>query len=824
MKALMKLVQHLPDGSDSTSQEQLIEIRNQLLDKSLTLILIFIIPALVFSFLRAETTGWQPVMCFHIFIAVLLVVCIGLKRRLALQYRIWLILGSLFLSGIGGLITYGLIGAGVLILATVCLAFTIFSGLRTGLISVITSILIIIATAIAVQMEVITYSFDFNVYARDISSWGTILLGFIIFVGFLTLITGMLNHNLIELVNISNQRSHDLTNRTNQLIKNQLVLLELAREEFTDLSAAFNKIVRADAEQLSVERVSIWFFNQAHNEIICKALYQDGKTSNEVTTLSAKNYPRYFEALSHKGFIMANDACNNPYTSEFAKDYLIPLGIKSMMDIPIHFKGEIIGIVCHEQIGSLREWSLEDEDFAKSISDMCALAMAEFENKKTEQKLSYQASHDVLTGLVNRREFESRAEHLIQESRNHNSEHALCFMDLDQFKVVNDTCGHIAGDELLHQLSSVLSLTIRQQDTLARLGGDEFGVLIENCSLENAQQIASKLLQAIQGYQFLWEGNAFKVGASIGLVSLTSSTNNLTQLLKDADAACYMAKDKGRNRIHVYHVDDAEIAQRHGEIQWVAKINEAIDKDRFCLYAQAIVSLDNSEETHYELLIRMMDENMDIVPPGYFLPAAERYNLITTLDRWVITNAFDLLLKNPEFLNNINFISINISGPSLADTEFLAFVSDKFKTTKLQSDKICFEITETAAISNLNTASVFISSMKELGCQFALDDFGSGLSSFGYLKSLPVDYLKIDGMFVKDIVQDKIDRAMVKSINEIGHVMGMKTIAEFVENDIIRGMLQEIGVNYVQGYGVDKPQLFNNLIKASNNIVNVKFE
>jgi diguanylate cyclase (GGDEF)-like protein/PAS domain S-box-containing protein len=440
------------------------------------------------------------------------------------------------------------------------------------------------------------------------------------------------------------------------------------------------------------------------------------------------------------------------------------------------------------------------------------------ERKQANEQLSYQASHDALTGLVNRAEFERRTERLLTTVKQDKGVHALCFMDLDQFKVVNDTCGHVAGDEMLHQLGSVLSNAVRHRDTLARIGGDEFGVLMEHCSLDDAQRVASALLTAIQDYQFSWEGRSFKVGVSIGLVPLTEMTINLTQLLKDADAACYMAKDKGRNRIHVFHAEDKDIVQRHGEMQWVTRLNKAFEEDQFCLYAQAIVSFDDAAESHYELLIRMIDEQNKTIPPGSFLPAAERYNLITQLDRWVITHAFQLLIEHPLFLKQINFISINISGSSLADPEFLDFVYQKFMETKLLPEKICFEITETAAISNLKMASSFISLMKELGCQFALDDFGSGLSSFGYLKNLHVDFLKIDGMFVKDIVDDKIDHAMVKSINEIGHVMGMKTIAEFVENDVIRGMLKEIGVNYVQGYGVGRPQPFDELLRRSDNV------
>lgn len=446
------------------------------------------------------------------------------------------------------------------------------------------------------------------------------------------------------------------------------------------------------------------------------------------------------------------------------------------------------------------------------------------DSKLVEERLSYQASHDALTGLINRREFEKRAERLLSTIKQDKSEHALCFMDLDQFKIVNDTCGHTAGDELLRQLGSVLANTVRYRDTLARLGGDEFGVLMEHCSLDDAHRVAASLQKTVQNFKFTWQEHDFKIGVSIGLVPVTSDTTNLTELMKQADAACYMAKDQGRNRIHIYHPEDTDLAKRHGEMQWVERLNQALEDDLFCLYAQPIVSINGSDDTgiHYELLIRMKDENGDIILPDEFLPAAERYNLITKIDCWVIEHAIDLLANDPVFLKKINFCSVNLSGQSLTNPDILKFITNQVIESEIQCEKICFEITETAAISNLNGATKFISTLKRLGCQFALDDFGSGLSSFAYLKNLAVDYLKIDGMFVKDIVDDPIDYAMVKSINEIGQMMGMQTIAECVENDAIKGMLEKIGVNYVQGNGIGKPQPFDALLCRSSNVVDIK--
>ena len=461
-----------------------------------------------------------------------------------------------------------------------------------------------------------------------------------------------------------------------------------------------------------------------------------------------------------------------------------------------------------------------DED--KKVDRLLGITQDITESKKSEEQLSYQASHDTLTGLVNRREFERRVERLFSTIKQDKGEHALCYMDLDQFKVVNDTCGHTAGDELLFQLSTVLSNTVRHRDTLARLGGDEFGVLMEHCSLDDAHRVATTLLKAIQDYHFVWEGHSFKVGVSMGLVPITQATINITELLKDADAACYMAKDTGRNRIHVYHAEDEEITKRHGEMQWVEQINQALEQNRFCLYAQVIEPLDEHDGKHYELLIRMLDEKGTAIPPGAFLPAAERYNLISKIDGWVIEKSFSLLTDNHHFLQQINFCAINLSGQSLTDPNILDLIISKLKNSELPGNKICFEITETSAISNLISATKFISTLKELGCRFALDDFGSGLSSFAYLKNLPVDYLKIDGMFVKDIVHDPIDHSMVKSINEVGHVMGMQTIAEFVENDMIKGMLKEIGVDYAQGYGIGKPQPFEELLEQAHHVPDSK--
>ena len=314
------------------------------------------------------------------------------------------------------------------------------------------------------------------------------------------------------------------------------------------------------------------------------------------------------------------------------------------------------------------------------------------ERKQVEENLSYMASHDDLTGLYNRHEFEKRAQRLISSIKHEGEEHALCFLDLDQFKVVNDSCGHTAGDELLRQLSSTLKKLVRRNDTLARLGGDEFGVLMANCSLSQANRTANKLLKRVEDFQFSWENQQFRIGVSIGLVGITKSTDNFTEMLKQADAACYMAKDLGRNRIHVYRQDDAELAHRHGEMQWITRINQALKEDRFTLYAQKIKSLGNETAKHYEILIRMVDTDGTIVPPGAYLPAAERYDIIDKIDSWVINNVFTLMTSQRKFVEQVNFISINLSGQSITNLDFLNTVTDKIINSKIDPNKICLKL------------------------------------------------------------------------------------------------------------------------------------
>jgi diguanylate cyclase (GGDEF)-like protein/PAS domain S-box-containing protein len=436
------------------------------------------------------------------------------------------------------------------------------------------------------------------------------------------------------------------------------------------------------------------------------------------------------------------------------------------------------------------------------------------EARAMARKMDYLATHDPLTGLVNRREFERRLQHAIEGARLDGGEHALCYLDLDQFKVVNDTCGHIAGDELLRQLTVLLKRRMRQSDTLARLGGDEFGVLLEHCRAEQALRLAAELRGAVQEFRFVWDDKTFAVGVSIGLVTIDAHAGGIGAVLSAADSACYMAKEGGRNRVHMYQPNDTELARRQGEMQWVARIHRALDESRLELACQRIVPVAGAGAAglHLEVLVRMRDEQGRSVPPGAFLPAAERYNLMPTVDRWIVGATLDTLAAHREVLDQIEMCSINLSGNSVGEEDFLRFISERLQASGIPAHKICFEITETAAVANLSRALAFIGALREQGCRFALDDFGSGMSSFAYLKTLPVDFLKIDGNFVRDMPHDPVDHAMVEAINQVGHVMGILTIAEFVENERIFAALGSIGVDFAQGIGIAAPEPLRDLL------------
>lgn len=703
---------------------------------------------------------------------------------------------------------------------------------------------------------------------------------------------------------------------------------------------SFKTITEEAAATLNIARASIWMFSETRDSIVSVDLYEKiNNCHSEGGQLFKKDCPAYFKALNHGRFVNADNAIADPRTSEFSLDYLKPHGITSLLDSPIIFNGELIGVICLEHIGGVRIWSEEEITYVSSLADLVSHSLqaqkrrqvekALFESeqryrslvenipelvyktdvdgfilyaskmletltgnkphevigkhisnlvysptneldellselkhegyvknrqlaflkkdgskwwgeisahltkdddgnylsidgvlrdvsreKLAQEKLAYQAKHDSLTGLINRREFEKRVNVILNELntiREPSLSHVMCFLDLDQFKVINDTFGHAAGDQLLSSLGELIQSSTRDVDTVSRLGGDEFGLILYKCSLSQAHRIANQLLELIINHQFYWQNNVFKIGASIGLVQITQDSTDFTELFRQADTACYVAKDNGRNRIHTYFPDDLEIAEKQTQMRWVNKINQALQEERFCLFAQEIFPLTIDKKCHVELLIRMIDEDGKIIAPAMFLPAAERYDLIEKIDMWVIQSACTFMSNHESLCEYVSLFSINISGPTLSNRENFEKIVGIFNATNVPPSRVCFEITETVAVSNLNTAIKFMEKLKKLGFKFALDDFGSGVSSFGYLKSLPVDYLKIDGIFVKDILDDPIDHTMVRSFNEIAHIMGMKTIAEFVENQEIKNQLIDLNIDFVQGYGLGKPMPLSEL-------------
>ncbi len=432
------------------------------------------------------------------------------------------------------------------------------------------------------------------------------------------------------------------------------------------------------------------------------------------------------------------------------------------------------------------------------------------------RQLAYQATHDPLTGLINRREFEIRVERAIAHARAQAATHALLYLDLDQFKIVNDTCGHAAGDELLQQLAQILLSTVRHRDTLSRLGGDEFGMLLENCPLDKAVEIANNLLKSIEGYQFTWSESTFTLGISIGIVPIDRSTTDIASAMSAADSACYIAKESGRNQVQIAHMGDRRLQERHGEMQWVARLNAALEQDRFVLYYQPVIPCAKKTpgRKHLEILVRLIDHDGTIISPVSFLPAAEKYNLVTNIDRRVIEHSFKWLAENSGGNNQTITLSVNLSGQAIGSPDMLKFILDMAEATGAPPEQVIFEVTETAAIANITAATSFMLTLRGCGFRFALDDFGSGLSSFTYLKKLPVNFLKIDGVFVRDIQSDPVDYAMVKSISELGHLLGKETIAKFVETIELSDELRKMGIDYVQGHAFGRPQPLNNFVQS----------
>jgi len=425
------------------------------------------------------------------------------------------------------------------------------------------------------------------------------------------------------------------------------------------------------------------------------------------------------------------------------------------------------------------------------------------EKKEIDRERETQARTDALTGLLNRREFELKVSQTLELYSE--SSHALCVMDLDRFKIVNDTAGHAAGDELLRQVTHLIQETLRRTDLFARIGGDEFALFLSNIRVRDAEKICEEIIKAVREYQFYWEKNTFRIGISIGVVEISPGISNYNHLYHAADTACYLAKHEGRDRYRLVQLDDESLNQTSSQTRWATRINHALEHDEFILYGQDICPTDDAfgESKHKEVLIRLKDpESDDIIPPGAFIPAAERYNLMPQIDEWVVRKVLSIMQDT----DSANRFTLNLSGQSIGDDKFIARVLELIKTTPVNTNHLCFEITETSAIANLENAKTFLNHLQGLGCLTALDDFGSGLSSFGYLRNLPIDYIKIDGLFIKQISQDETSRVMVEAIHSIGRTMNLKTIAEFVESEEILEVVRSIGIDYAQGYHLGKPE------------------
>jgi len=512
-----------------------------------------------------------------------------------------------------------------------------------------------------------------------------------------------------------------------------------------------------------------------------------------------------------------------------------------LSDLPIEQIQESLrqaNIARHGMLAGLNELVLLQEEIAHSIINdsktyqkkirdiILFLSLAAFfiaiyiaqlvirETSRKNSEIRFQATHDELTKLVNRKEFNHRLEEAFNTAKDNHENHALCFLDLDKFKTINDSCGHKAGDELLIQLTKIIKDNIRSHDTLARIGGDEFGLLLEGCSLEKAIEIAEGIVCLIKNYEFNWQDKKFHVGVSIGLVIIDQNTQDIEVALSQADIACYAAKDMGRNQVHIHGLDDERVKKMHKELSWVADINNTVNDHRFSLYLQTIKNMqDEQAPAMYEVLLRLNDDEGTLISPGSYIPAAERFSLMKDVDYWVIEQTFKHLAELYKSIKHCEVcLFINISANSLTNNRFSEFVIQQYKKYNIAPDAVCLEMSEDNAIKNINQTADVIAALRKYNIKFALDDFGTGISSFSYLKNLPVDYLKIDGNIIKNIAHDTADRAMVAAINQIGKVMNIQTIAKHVENVFTLNQLKEIGIDYVQGYYLGKPKPVNEQI------------
>jgi diguanylate cyclase (GGDEF)-like protein/PAS domain S-box-containing protein len=423
------------------------------------------------------------------------------------------------------------------------------------------------------------------------------------------------------------------------------------------------------------------------------------------------------------------------------------------------------------------------------------------------RQMSYQATHDALTGLVNRREFEHRLDEATEAARRGEAAHMLCYLDLDRFKIVNDTSGHLAGDSMLREVAKLLREAVRDSDTVARLGGDEFGMLLVGCPLDKARQIADDVCRSIATYRFVWHDRVFNIGVSIGLIEIGREAGSVEQLLAAADSACYVAKKEGAGRVSVYSARDEALARSSGEFEWLHKLQSAIKDERFALYYQPIVSAygNDTDGPSMEVLLRMIDETGAEIAPLEFLAAAERYRLMASVDRWVVQTTLVALSRNAFQLARDRSVAINISAQTLGDPLFLEFVVECLDSTGVAPDQVCFEIAESSVIGNMEATRRFVGVLHGMGCKFTIDDFGSGVASFSSLKNLPLDYLKLDGSFMRNLARDSVSQTMVTAMINLARTLNFKIIAEQVEDSAALDVARRMGVDFVQGYVIARP-------------------
>lgn len=608
-----------------------------------------------------------------------------------------------------------------------------------------------------------------------------------------------------------NEKTRELTRKVSDT---QWLVIENLNELVAYETDQINSAVLKTRESQTYTRNLILLLGAvaaALNFLIAFAVIRHSRRQTEKIELLARfpgENPRPVMRVSNGGELIYANAASRPFLLEWETE----LGHQ----VPLEWQ-QVITQVTGDRIVAEKQTTCGDRIYTMVITPVPEGGYVNVyghdvtEREQIREEFAHLASHDSLTGLINRREFELVLDRTIEEAKRDGSEHAFMYIDLDQFKVVNDTCGHIAGDEMLRQLAAVLKDNVRDSDRLGRLGGDEFGLLLQFCSLGRAEKIAENLRQLVENFRFVWKNQSFNVGASIGVVSITAETGNISRVLSAADAACYIAKESGRNRVHVSHPGDEQILRRQGQMEWVQRIRDAIENNEFELYYQSIKRLSGGSagEQHGEILLRLFDASGKPVAPEIFIQAAERYDLMTGIDRWVLREALTLLAG--EMGNNdvgSSWYSINLSGQSVSEKNFLPYVVEQLEISGIDPGAICFEITETAAISNLASAMEFINALHEKGCRFALDDFGSGLSSFSYLKNLNIDYVKIDGSFVRSMHEDKVSAAMVEAITKVAHEMGIGVIAEWVEHERTIDMLRALKVEYAQGFALERPYPF----------------